>query len=95
MNKSMNISRYSINIEAQNDIGKITILLNDQEEGDRGLGVRVEEEEDEMLEIDDGDSVSDKNKSIYFESTGKSINFKQMNEGSKGGSKYIDSRILD
>lgn len=31
VNKSVNVSRYSINIEAQNDLNRITILLNDEQ----------------------------------------------------------------
>lgn len=67
MNKSFNVSRYSINIEAQNDLNKITILLNDNEKS-KGWAARrdifeheYDDPVDDAMDIED-DLISDKDK---------------------------------
>lgn len=76
------MSRYSINIEAQNDLNQITILLNDPQKNklDRknvseSDGMYSEEE----LEINDDDMISDKDKySMYYSCSRKHLNFNEL-----------------
>ena len=103
LNKSYNnVSRYSINIEAKNDLNRITILLNDQKlnnkdtHRDLATAAMAESEEDESLDIDDGDFVSDKDKySMCYESSRKHINFKQLPDVRNSRSQYVDNYYYD
>jgi hypothetical protein len=86
LNKSNNVSRYSINIEAQNDLNQITILLGDQahktEKSKRRTHLSTEEaevEEQKGIDLDDEELMSDKDKySMYYESSHKHINMKEL-----------------
>lgn len=102
LNKSYNnVSRYSINIEAQKDLNQITILLNDQKlkkdtHRELATAAMAESEEDELFDIDDGDLVSDKDKySMYYESSRKHINFKQLPDVRNRRSQYVDDYYYD
>ena len=97
LNKSYNnVSRYSINIEAQNDLNQITILLNDpnkkkEEQRELPTAAMWESEEDEMMDINDDDMISDKDKySIWYEASHKHINFKQLPDVRDSRSEPID-----
>mmetsp|Transcript_2226 Transcript_2226/g.2592 ORF Transcript_2226/g.2592 Transcript_2226/m.2592 type:complete len:186 (+) Transcript_2226:328-885(+) len=99
LNKSLNnVSRYSINIEAQSDLNQITILLNDKDKKKNDDFNRINLDDsniDEMMEIDDDDMLSDKDKSMYFESSSKHINFKHLPDIRKSISQYVDRPIYD
>ena len=100
LNKSLNnVSRYSINIEAQNDLGQITILLNDKnkdKEEEKFKEIQLDEAEgDEMMDVGDDDMISDKDKSMYFESSSKHINFKQLPDIRKSRSQYVDRHFYE
>jgi hypothetical protein len=104
MNKSCNnISRYSINIEAQNDLNNITILLNDHKKKDTHRDLRTApmsamaySDDEEMMDIDDGDFVSDIDKySRCYESSKKHINFKQLPDVRNSRSQYVDNYYYD
>ena len=86
LNKSLNISRYSINIEAQNDLNNITILLNDNDElrGNQSQkrlhsSKRFESDVD-LIDIDD-DMISDKDKySSWYGTSRKHMNLKDIHD---------------
>jgi len=85
VNKSFNVSRYSINIEAQNDLNKITILLNDNQKL-KGIASQKQildrdnfETDIDTLDVNDEDLISDKDKySEYYGSTSKHLNFNEL-----------------
>lgn len=100
LNKSMGISRYSINIEAQNDLGRITILLNDKEEGkDVGsttYGRNFLDIDGDLGEINDDDLSSDMDKySRCYETSTKRINFKELPDVRQTRSRFMDGDLLE
>lgn len=82
----MNVSRYSINIEAQSDLNSITILLNDNQQlkgnqsQKRLLQSNRFESDVDLQDIDD-DMISDKDKySSNYGTSRKHVNLRDIHD---------------
>lgn len=92
LNKSQNVSRYSIKIEAQSDLNKITILLNDNPNTANKLEQKHLSESECDLE-DELDDVSEVGKySQYYESSQKHINLSELPDIRRN---YVDGCLIE
>ena len=86
LNKSLNVSRYSINIEAQNDLNSITILLNENQKlkgnqsQKRLINSNRFESDVDLQDIDD-DMISDRDKySSNYGTSRRHVNLKDIHD---------------